>query len=146
MPIKGSPMAIRYKGLQETIDFNQFCEITSENNKTIKPLPIPNIKENIMQLLTALNPLKKFSFENSSETIQVQARLKPEVAKVTAKRYTDITKLNTPTASEPILVDIYRLKAVPILFIINAQKVNIAPLIKNIFVLLKIPPLNKYVL
>ena len=33
--------------------------------------------------------------------------LSPEVAKVTKNIYTDITKLNVPTASEPILLDTY---------------------------------------
>ena len=57
-----------------------------ENIKTIKLLPNPNNSENKMQLRTAFKPSKKFPLANSSETIQVQARLKPEVAKVTANK------------------------------------------------------------
>ena len=98
-----------------------------------------------MQVLTAFNPSKKLPLENCSETIHVHARLNPEVAKVIAKEYTDITKLNAPTASAPILLEIYILNTIPILFIIKAVIVRIAPFIRKIFVFLKISPLNRYV-
>lgn len=55
-----------------------------ENTITERELPNPNNKENRRQLLTAFKPSKKFPFANCSETIQVQARLNPEVAKVMA--------------------------------------------------------------
>ena len=78
--------------------------------------------------------------------MQVQARLSPEVAIVTTKIYTDITKLKVPTASDPILFETYKPKIIPILLINSEVSVKIIPLIKNIFVLLKISPFNKYVL
>lgn len=55
-----------------------------------------------------------------------------------------MTKLNTPTASEPILLEMYRLNIIPILFMTKAVIVKIIPLIKKIFVFFKISPLNKY--
>ena len=76
--------------------------------------------------------------------MHVQAIANPEVAKVTANKYTDITKLNTPTASDPILLEIYKLNTMPMLFIMKAVIVNIIPLIKKIFVFLKISPLKRY--
>jgi len=60
---------------------------------------------NKIQLLTAFRPLKKLLLANSSETIQVQARPRPEVQIVTKNIYADITKLKVPTASEPILFE-----------------------------------------
>ena len=76
----------------------------------------------------------------------MQARLRPEVARVTTNIYTDITKLKTPTASEPILFETYKPKTIPILLINSEVSVKIIPLIKNIFVFFKISPFNKYVL
>ena len=143
--IKGNPIDNRYRGVYDIAEFSQLLEITFANNITSNPLPNPNIKENRRELLTAFNPSKKFSLENCSETIQVQARLNPEVARITKNIYTDITKLNVPTASEQILLAIYRLNAIPILFIIREVIVRIVPLIKKIFVLFKISPFNKYV-
>ena len=115
-----------------------------EKNKINKLLPSPNSKEKKRQLLTAFKPFKKFPFVNCSETRQVQARLSPEVANVIANKYTDMTKLNTPTASEPILLEMYRLNIIPMLFMTKAEIVKIIPLIKKIFVFFKISPLNKY--
>lgn len=97
-----------------------------------------------MQLFTAFNPLTNLLLANCSETIQVQARPIPDVVIVTKNMYTDITKPKVPTASEPILLEIYKLNTILILRIIIAVKVKIIPLIKKIFVRFKISPLNKY--
>ena len=86
MLIKGSPMAIKYRGVVDIILFSQFLAITSENNKTKDPLPNPNNKENKRQLFTAFKPFKKLFCANCSETRHVQARLKPEVDNVIANR------------------------------------------------------------
>ena len=132
-------------GILDIIHFSQTSEIKLENNKTKKLLPNPNKRENRRQLLTAFKPSKKFPFANCSETMQVQARLNPEVARVIANIYTDMTKLNTPTASEPILLETYKLNTIPILFMIKAVIVKIKPFIRKIFVFFKISPFNKYV-
>ena len=71
--------------MQEIIEFSQCRVIKFEKSKTSKLLPNPNSKENKRQLFTAFKPSKKFPFANCSETIQVQARLNPEVARVIAK-------------------------------------------------------------
>ena len=105
MPIKGNPTEIRYKGAGDIMLFNQFVAIKLENKNSIILLPIPNKKANKLQVRTAFNPLKKSRFANCSDTIEMQARFRPEVASVIANIYTDMTKSNTPTASEPILFD-----------------------------------------
>ena len=46
-----------------------------------------------------------------------------------------MTKLNTPTASEPILFDTYKLNTIPMALMINKVTVNMIPFIKKIFVL-----------
>lgn len=112
-----------------------------EKNKTKILLPSPNSAEKTRQLLTAFKPSKKLFLANCSETRHVQARLNPEVAKVMANRYTDITRLNTPTASDPILLEMYKLNIIPILFIMNDVMVRIVPLMKKIFVFFKVSPL-----
>ena len=68
-------------------------------------LPKPKNIANKTQLLTAFRPSKKFPFANCYDTKYVQARLRPEVASVIKNIYTDITRENTPTASEPILFE-----------------------------------------
>ena len=77
-------------------------------------------------------------FANSSETIQVQARLIPEVAKVIAKVYTDMTKLNMPIASWPTLFATYMLKISPAPRIKSEDEVKIIPFTIKIFAFLKI--------
>ena len=84
-----------------------------------------------MQVLTAFIPVFLFSNANFSETIQVTAIFKPEVATVMKNKYTAITKLKIPTASEPILLEIYILKTNVTNLIINAVIVRIVPFIKN---------------
>ena len=103
---------------------------------------MPNNNAKILQLLTALKPLEKLPFANSLDTIVMQARFNPEVAIVIANIYTDITKSNIPTASEPILFDIYIPNIILILLITTFVIVNIEPLIRNFFVLFKISPFN----
>ena len=110
-----------------------------------KLLPKPKNAENKRQLLTALKPSKKFPLANCSETRRVQARLNPEVASVVANIYTDMTKLKVPTASEPILLEMYKLNSIPILFIKKAVIIKINPFMRKIFVFFKISPFNLYV-
>ena len=121
-------------------------EIILEDNITIKLHPKPKKRENSIQLFVAFKPLIKFLFVNCSDTIHVQASPSPEVVIVTKNKYIDITRLKVPTASEPILLEIYILNIILILRINIEVKVRIIPLIKKIFVLLKISPFNKYVL
>lgn len=142
--IKGSPTAIRRSGLEDITDLSHILEIVLENIKTVKLHPKPKSSENNIQLFTAFKPLKKLLFANCSDTIQVQARPIPDVVIVTKNIYTDITKPKVPTASEPILLETYKLNIILILRMIIAVNVKIIPLIKNIFVLFKISPLNKY--
>ena len=96
--------------MEDIIDFSQILDIMFANIKTRKLVPNPKIKANIIELFTAFRPSKKFFWANCSETMQVQARLRPEVAIVTTNIYTDITKLKTPTASEPIFFETYKPK------------------------------------
>ncbi len=79
------------------------CSKALENigaNKINKiEVAVLSIKEKNIQILTHFKPLSKFLFSNSSETIQVQDKLIPDVAIVIASVYIDITKLNIPIAS-----------------------------------------------
>ena len=142
--IKGSPTEIKKIGLEDITDLSQILEIVLENIKTIQLHPKPKSSENNIQLFTAFKPLTKLLLANCSDTIQVQARPIPEVVIVTKNKYTDITKLKVPTASEPILLETYKPKTILILRIIIAVKVKIIPLMKKIFVRFKLSPLNKY--
>ena len=87
------------------MDFSQFWEIVLEKNSTKMLLSSPSSNENKRQLLTAFKPSKKFPLANCSETMHVQARPNPEVAKVIENIYTDMTRLNIPIASDPILLE-----------------------------------------
>ena len=92
-------------------------------------------------------PVFLFSNANFSETIQVTAIFKPEVATVIKNKYTAITKLKMPTASEPILLEIYILKINVTNLINNAVNVRIVPLIrKSLLFSLKIIHLFKGIL
>jgi len=51
-----------------------------------------------------------------------------------------MTRLKTPTASEPILFDTYKLNNMPMLLMMNAVRVKTKPLIRKIFVFLKLSP------
>ena len=144
MLIKGRLAAIKRSGLEDITDLSHILEIILENIKTMKLHVNPKISENIIQLFTAFKPLTKLHFANCSDTIQVHARPIPDVVIVTKNIYTDITKPKVPTASEPILLEIYKLNIILILLIIIAVKVKIIPLIKKIFVLFKISPFNNY--
>lgn len=62
----------------------------------------PSNKLKKIQVLIAFIAIFSLLNANFSETITVTAMFKPEVATVTKNRYTDITKLKIPTASEPI--------------------------------------------
>ena len=98
-----------------------------------------------MQVLTSFRPLKKFPLANCSETIEVHAKFNPEVAKVIANIYTDIIRLKTPNASEPILLEIYKLNTMPMPLVMKEVQVKSIPLIKKTFVFFKISPFNIYV-
>lgn len=130
--------------MQEIIDFSQFVEIKLEKARTIKLLPSPKSKENTRQVLTAFRPSKKLPLANCSETIEVHAKLSPEEARVIANIYTDIINVNMPNASEPILLEIYKLNTIPIPVIIKEVHVKSNPFIKKIFVFFKISPFNLY--
>ena len=140
MAINGRPAAIKYKGREETILFNQVWEIKSDDSITIMLLIKLTDRANKIQSFTILKLFIKLSFESSFETREVHARFKPEVARVIANMYTDIISPNTPIASVPILFEVYNPNAIPILLIAIFVTVSIEPLIKNFFVLFKISP------
>ena len=82
----------------------------------------PKSKLNNTHLVAAfLLPISLFA-ANSSETTLVVAILIPAEARVIPNVYTDITKVNTPTASSPIEFDIYTWKYVVI--ICNTTELN----------------------
>ena len=81
--------------------------------------------------------LSKEFVASSSETILTQARLIPERARVIPKEYVDINNWYNPTASSPILLEIYTPKDTPI----SCKKIDITvktnPFIRNNFNFLK---------
>ena len=81
-----------------------------------------------------------FPKANCSETILEVARWIPELAKVTKSIYTDIIKEYTPTASLPILLEIYIQKNIPILLKKREVTVSRIPLNKNNLTFLKKSP------
>ena len=85
MLIRGKPKEIEYIGILETLPFNQLLEIIGASKKSKKLAESPSISAKNMQVFTAVIPFEKLFLANSSETMQVQARLTPEVAKVMAK-------------------------------------------------------------
>ena len=70
----------------EILFCNQTLAMVLEKIKTTQLLVMPKNKANKWQLFTAFRPSRKFPFVNCSETRLVQAKFKPEVASVTAKR------------------------------------------------------------
>lgn len=79
----------------------------------------------------------------SSDNMQVVARETPEFAIVIKKLYTDITRVNIPKASEPILFEIYTLKTKPRPRTNREDKVKKNPFIKIIFDFLNLSPFIK---
>ena len=76
--------------------------IKLEKSKINPPAAIPNNKLKNMQVRIAFMACWFLFKANFSETITVTAIFNPDVATVMKNRYTAITKLKTPTASEPI--------------------------------------------
>ena len=83
--------------------------------KNIKLALIPKIRLKKRHLLAAVFAPTSFLQASSSATILVEAIFIPAEARVIPKTYTDITSENTPTASSPIVFDIYMLKNVVII-------------------------------
>ena len=76
--------------------------IKSEKSIISPPAVIPNNKLKNIQVRIAFIACLFLFKANFSETITITAMFNPDVATVMKNRYTAITKLNTPTASEPI--------------------------------------------
>ena len=76
----------------------------------------------------------------SSDNIHVVARETPEFAIVIKKPYTDITSVNIPKASEPILFEIYILKTKPSPRTNREDRPKKNPFIKINFDFLKLSP------
>ena len=104
-------------------------------------MPI-NVLKNI-QFFIIFDMLLILFFASSSEIIQVVARDIPEFAIVMKKLYTDITRVNIPSASEPILFEIYILNTKPRPLTKRVDKLKKKPFTKISFDFLKIITLKK---
>lgn len=118
--------------------------IKPENNNIKPPDKIPSSKLKNIHVRIAFIPIFSLLIANFSDTITVTAMFKPEVATVIKNKYTDITKLKTPTASVPIWFEMYTLKIRVANLMDKAVIVNIVPFIKNnlLFSLTKYSPLQ----
>ena len=112
-------------------------EIMLEKIANSKKANIPNkkLKNKHFCITFFMVPIEFWA--SSSETILTQARLIPESARVMPKAYVDINNWYKPTASFPILLEIYTPKDTPI----NCKKIDIIvkinPFIINSFNFLK---------
>ena len=79
----------------------------SANIKNIRLAQIPKIRLKNIHLLAATFAPISFLQASSSATILVEAIFIPAEARVIPNAYTDITRLKTPTASSPIVFDMY---------------------------------------
>ena len=86
-----------------------------------------------MLLFAAFFAPTSFLQASSSATIRVEAIFIPAEARVIPNAYTDITSENIPTASSPIVFDMYILKNIVITCNITELNNNINVLNTNIF-------------
>ena len=89
---------------------------------------IPKIRLKTIHLLAAVFAPTSFLHASSSATILVEAIFIPAEARVIPNTYIDITREKTPTASSPMVLEIYMLKNV----VITCKRIE---LINNIKVL-----------
>ena len=101
---------------------------------------IPKIRLKKIHLFAAFFAPISFLQASSSETILVAEILIPAEARVIPKVYTDITREKTPTASSPIVLEIYMLKNIPITCNRTEENSKINVLNTNIFNVFKIIP------
>ena len=111
----------------------QCIVIKSANIKNIRLAQILEIRLKKTHLLAAVFAPTSFLQASSSATILVDAIFIPAEARVIPNAYTDITRPNTPTASSPIVFDMYMLKNMVITCNITELNNNIKVLNTNIF-------------
>ena len=144
MEIKGKAIAIKYIVIGLTLLCSQLTDIVLASIINAILVRIPSINAIFKHCLLICFKLQLGSFACFSDIIFIVARLTPELAKVTAKAYTDITKVKAPTASVPILFETYILKDIEIVLISNAVIDTIIPFIMNFLILDKTNHLQKY--
>lgn len=142
--IKGKAIEMKYIVTGLTLLCSQLTDIVFARIINTILVKIPSKKAIFKHCLLICFRLQLESFACFSEIIFIVERLTPELAKVTAKAYTDITKLKAPTASVPILFETYILKDIEIALINNAVIDTIIPFIMNFLILDKTNHLQKY--
>ena len=112
--------------------------IKSAKIKNIILAQQPKTKLKIKHLRAAFVAPISLLQASSSETTLVAAILIPAEARVIPNIYTDMTREKTPTASSPIVLDIYMLKNIPITCSKTEENSKINVFNTNIFNVLKI--------
>ena len=123
---------------------NHIEEINGENDINNIPANKLKNKQKNKHFFTILVTLENSPRAISSDTILIHAKFIPDIARVVTKIYIAITNWYTPTASVPILLEIYTLKNIPIDCNNREVKVSIIPLYKKNLIFLKVIHLLKY--